>query len=947
MSVDNQIPPSDHSPNAHPAPEKPKDPASRKPEAAEPTESAEGSVLLAGDSGVPRLLEAPRTLLRLPAPDSREICEIPAPPPTEVDEAKRAVDAELPSPEAESAKAANTEVPHPKACAFSPLPDAEHSGAEAPQFKNSAAASSGSASLGKLLSALGGLSLAASLLCFAAAHWLGWSPTARIAFFAGLALAAFLPLVLYAGPNPAVRDISAASGGLLLGLLLAAIGQTWQTGEGAAALMLAWAGLLLPWVLLVRRPLIFTLWFAAALGAAVLQGDQMAESFRILERLFPAAMLSLLASLAFSALGVRSESSALRAAGILPAAAAAVLLGILPGAELGLQAFEAPDLFIWIYLAGALIFAAAAFLSKRPELRALALLAVLSWVNGTVLRLAKAAQFASDEGLLYILTLLNGLAFLGWILCRAKKRADRQASDADGPGFLDWICRRIPQAAGALIGAAAALLLAATIFTALSLNGTEAGGILFAVGAAAEIAVRLKMRGQKSLLAAPCSSSLGIIAFTLAAVGWIVLLGSLSGESAPGILIGLALLAALLFRSRIALAAAFLAGAAAPDLQHAWIGWMPAASAAAAALFAAALAFAPNKSLIEREALWWLPALLAVQWLAPILFGLSLPAERIMHPEAAQYAGAAALLAAGLAGCLADKKAAARRAVATLGALLAGFAFSASASLLLCLAAAGASALKKKLSPALLSLVLLLVLLECGRVYWQSPENGVNLLLEGAKMQGIAGLALILSAVALSFVPGVSAALCPAIRIRVLPILLILLSGAAVFSSIALRTEIAEAGKVYAAELIPSDPRDIVMGDFMALAYAADGREALEAYREWAPKGAAAADPADPAAFCAASEGGVLTILSAVGRDEACPQGAELRLPADRSTGWRMTPKLPHRWFFPSGEAERFSAARYAELRCLRDRCLITGLLDRNKRPILPVLSNSDTSKAP
>lgn len=947
MSVDHQISPSDHNPSAHPAPEKPRDPASRKPEAAEPAESAEDSVLLAGDSGVPRLLEAPRTLLRLPAPDAREIREIPAPPPTEVDEAKRAVNRELPSSEAESAKVAYTEVPHPKACASAPLPDAEHSLAEASPSANSAACSRGSASLGKLLGALGGLSLAASLLCFAAAHWLGWSPTARIAFFAGFAVAAFLPLVFYAGPNPAVRDISTASGGLLLGLLLTAIGQTWQTGEGAAALMLAWAGLLLPWALLVRRPLIFTLWFAVALGAAVLQGDQMAESFRLLERLFPAAMLSLLSSLALSSFGMRSESSALRAAGILPAAAAAVLLGILPGAELGIQVFEAPALFIWIYLAGALIFAAAAFLSKRPELRALALLAVLSWVNGAVLRLAKAAQFASDEGLLYILTLLNGLAFLGWIFWRGKQRADRQASDAGGPSFLDWICRRIPQAAGALIGAAAALLLAATIFTALSLNGTEAGGILFAVGAGTEISRRLKMRGQQSFLAASASSSLGIIAFTLAAAGWIVLLGSLSGESAAGILIGLALLAALFFRSRIALAAAFLAGAAAPDLQQAWLGWVPAASAAAAALFAAALAFAPRKSLIEREALWCLPALLVVQWLAPILFGLSLPAERIMHPEAAQSAGAAALLLAGLAGCLADKKTAARRTVATACALLAGYAFSASASLLLCLAAAFASALKKKLSPALLSLILLLVLLECGRVYWQSPENGVNLLLEGARMQGIAGLALILSAVALSLVPGVAAALRPALRIRALPILLLFLTGAAVFSSIALRTEIAEAGKVYAAELIPSDPRDIVMGDFMALAYAADGREALEAYRGRVPQSAAAEAPADPAAFCAASEGGVLTILSAVGRDEACPKESALRLPADRSAAWRMTPKLPHRWFFPSGEAERFSAARYAELRCLRDRCLITGLLDENQRRILPVLSNSDISKAP
>lgn len=136
------------------------------------------------------------------------------------------------------------------------------------------------------------------------------------------------------------------------------------------------------------------------------------------------------------------------------------------------------------------------------------------------------------------------------------------------------------------------------------------------------------------------------------------------------------------------------------------------------------------------------------------------------------------------------------------------------------------------------------------------------------------------------------------------------------------------------------------MGDFMTLSYSADGREALEAYRKEASTRGSNADSDDPVHFCAAEQEGVLTILSAAGDGEACPAGTTLRLPADRNSSWRMTPKLPHRWFFPSGDALRFEGARFAELRCLKDRCLITGLLDAQKNPILPS-QNSSGPQAP
>lgn len=802
------------------------------------------------------------------------------------------------------------------------------------------------ASFAGLLGTLGGLSLSAALLLFAAAHFLGWSPAVRLSFFGGLAGAAFLPLLLLRNSGKLTRDISASAGGLLLGLLLVVIGQTWQTGEGAASLMLAWSGLLLPWLICVRRPVIFALWFVVTLSAAYLQGWQMAENFGLLEKLLPAAFLSLTAVLVFSVIQWKSASSAIRAAGILPAASAVLLLGILPALDIEYGASGRPSLLTLVYFIGALIFSAAAFFSKRPELRAFALLTLLSWMNGFAVRFAQSAHIASDEGLLYILTLLNGLVFLGWMLFRARRIRLRTGDAGDSTNFLDWICRRIPQTAGALMGAAAVLLLAATLFALFSLSGTAAGSILLACGALIEIARRIQNFRQKTVPNPMQFSALRTISFALAAAGWVVLGGSLSSASAAWILIALALIGAALFRSRIALVAAFLVGAFIPDFQNPWFVHIPTASSAACALLLAVILFTREKSSLQREALWWLPALLLAQWLLPIAVQTSIISREALPPEVSQWIGAAALLLTAAAALLREKKNALRTVLVFAGAALAGAAFSASASLLLCLAAAAACARKRRLQPGLLCLILCLALLECGRVYWQSPESGVNLLLKGAVMQGTAGAGLLISCLALTLQPERAAALRAQLQLKLLPLLILILTCGALFSSIAARTEIAEAGTRYAAELIPSDPRDIVMGDFMTLSYSADGREALEAYRKEASARGSDADSDDPVHFCAAGQEGVLTILSAAGDGEACPTGTTLRLPADRNSSWRMTPKLPHRWFFPSGDARRFEGARFAELRCLKDRCLITGLLDAQKNPILPS-QNSSGQEAP
>lgn len=890
-------------------------------------------------AGTVHLLQAPAKPGHLPPPEKPALLPPPAAdePPARPPEGPGPLGGASSAVDEKPAPSEKREPASPAAEASREDPEARAAGEESPLARSSFAG---------LLGTLGGLSLSAALLLFAAAHFLGWSPLVRLSFFGSLAVAAFLPLLLLRNSGKLTRDISASAGGLLLGLFLVVIGQTWQTGEGAASLMLAWSGLLIPWLLYASRPVIFSLWFVVTLTAACLQGEQMAESFGLLEKLLPAAFLSFTAALLFAVIQWKSSGSAFRAAGMLPAASAALLLGIVPAVDLEYGVSGTPSLLSLAYFAGALIFSAAAFFSKRPELRALALLTLLAWVNGFVVRFGESAHIASDEGLLYILTLLNGLVFLGWILFRAKRTRLQKDGAGDTQNFLDWICRRIPQTAGALMGAAAALLLAATIFTLFSLSGTAAGNILLACGVLMEIARKIQAFRQKRASELPQFSALRIIAFTLAAAGWVVLGGSLSSASAVGILIAIALIAAALYRSRIALVAAFLVGALSPDFQNPWFLYLPAAASGASAVLIAVLLFAREKSAMEREALWWLPALLLAQWLLPLFVQFSIISEEALPPDASQWIGAAALLITAAAALLRDKRNALRTVLVFAGAALAGAAFSASASLLLCLSADAAYALKRRLQPGVLFLILSLALLECGRVYWQSPESGVNLLLKGAVMQGIAGAGLLLSCLALTLQSEKASALRAQLHLKILPLLILILTSAALFSSIAARTEIAEAGTRYAAELMPSDPRDIVMGDFMTLNYAADGREALEAYRKESSARGSDADSDDRVLFCAAGNEGVLTILSAAGNGEACPAGTTLRLPSDRNSSWRMAPKLPHRWFFPSGDAERFEGARFAELRCLKDRCLITGLLDKEKKPILPS-QNSSGPQAP
>ena len=109
----------------------------------------------------------------------------------------------------------------------------------------------------------------AGLIFWIAANWQGWSRGAKL----GLLEAALVALLVVACIKPRARNAALLGGMLVLGGLLAFIGQTYQTGADAWQLFAAWAALSLLWVLMARSDLLWTLWVAiAALALALWTG---------------------------------------------------------------------------------------------------------------------------------------------------------------------------------------------------------------------------------------------------------------------------------------------------------------------------------------------------------------------------------------------------------------------------------------------------------------------------------------------------------------------------------------------------------------------------------------------------------------------------------------------------------------------------------------------------
>jgi len=110
-----------------------------------------------------------------------------------------------------------------------------------------------------LLLWLGGLSLASSIVFFFAYNWYDMG---RFAKFAIIELLIVLTVVAYwkLGSQTVSGKMSLLVSTILLGVLLALYGQTYQTGADTWELFFYWALLMLPWAFVGRFPAIWIVW---------------------------------------------------------------------------------------------------------------------------------------------------------------------------------------------------------------------------------------------------------------------------------------------------------------------------------------------------------------------------------------------------------------------------------------------------------------------------------------------------------------------------------------------------------------------------------------------------------------------------------------------------------------------------------------------------------------
>ncbi len=175
---------------------------------------------------------------------------------------------------------------------------------------------------------LGILAIASSVSFFIAANW---NDFGRFAKFGLLEALIVICLVVYWVINkkesPATSQIKEKNthlfskvtlllASLLLGVLLAFYGQTYQTGADTWQLFFTWALLILPWVLVARFPALWIFWIALLNLSAVIYFDTFGGFFSGLSLLWIITLLNLTAFVVWEVSKIRwewlSESWAIR-----------------------------------------------------------------------------------------------------------------------------------------------------------------------------------------------------------------------------------------------------------------------------------------------------------------------------------------------------------------------------------------------------------------------------------------------------------------------------------------------------------------------------------------------------------------------------------------------------------------------------------------------------------
>jgi uncharacterized membrane protein len=111
----------------------------------------------------------------------------------------------------------------------------------------------------KLLLWFGGLALAFSLMFFVAYNWTEFGRFAKFALVEG-ALVCSVALYWYLGGEKLSAKVVLMVSSILVGVLLALVGQTYQTGADTWQLFFYWAILILPWVLVGHFSALWMLW---------------------------------------------------------------------------------------------------------------------------------------------------------------------------------------------------------------------------------------------------------------------------------------------------------------------------------------------------------------------------------------------------------------------------------------------------------------------------------------------------------------------------------------------------------------------------------------------------------------------------------------------------------------------------------------------------------------
>lgn len=125
----------------------------------------------------------------------------------------------------------------------------------------------------RALLALGAGQFLAGVVFFFAYNWQDLSDLAKFAIVeAGLVAAAAVAIAH--GIDKAFGQAALIGASVLTGVLLAVIGQVFQTGADVFELFLAWAALILPWAIAGRSALHWLLWLVVAETALALYGEQ-------------------------------------------------------------------------------------------------------------------------------------------------------------------------------------------------------------------------------------------------------------------------------------------------------------------------------------------------------------------------------------------------------------------------------------------------------------------------------------------------------------------------------------------------------------------------------------------------------------------------------------------------------------------------------------------------